>query len=91
MQQADLFVLPSIVETFSVATAEALATGTPVLVTDCGGPTEFVTPEVGCVVPTSDPEALCAKLNVMLDSLVQYPSDVLSRMRRGCSGQMSSG
>jgi L-malate glycosyltransferase len=79
MQQADLFVLPSIIETFSVATAEALATGTPVLVTDCGGPTEFVTPEVGSVVPPRDPEALCAKLDTMLDGLAEYPRAALSR------------
>jgi len=72
MREADLFVLPSTVETFSVATAEALASGLPVLVTDCGGPAEFVKPDVGLIVPPRDPEALCAGLASMLDRLHRY-------------------
>ena len=45
MRRADLFVLPSLCETFSAPAAEALASGTPVLSTRCGGPEEFVTQE----------------------------------------------
>ncbi|HOT92226.1 MAG TPA: glycosyltransferase [Anaerolineae bacterium] len=72
MQQADLFVLPSRFETFSVVTAEALATGLPVLVTQCGGPEEFVSAEVGMTVPVEDMKALQIALNAMMDTLDTY-------------------
>lgn len=72
MRQADLFVLPSLFETFSLAAAEALATGTPVLATRCGGPEEFVTDEVGLIVPPGDANALCKGLNDMCGNLERF-------------------
>ena len=56
--RADCFVLSSNFEGFSVATAEALSAGLPVIVTDCGGPRDFVGPEDGIIVPLNDPPAL---------------------------------
>ena len=45
-------------ETFCSVAAEALACGTPLVITRCGGPEEFVTPEDGVMVPADDPSAL---------------------------------
>ena len=78
MHQADLFVLPSLVETFSVATAEALTAGLPVLATACGGPEEFVTPEVGRLVPPGDAGALYRGLREMLAVLPSYAPAFIS-------------
>jgi len=72
MRKADLLALPSLVETFGVVAAEALVTGTPVLATRCGGPEEFVTDEVGLLIPPGDADALYKGLNHMLDNLNQY-------------------
>jgi hypothetical protein len=72
MRQADLFVLPSLFETFSLAAAEALATGTPVLATRCGGPEEFVTDEVGLIVSPGDANALCKGLIDMCGNLERF-------------------
>ncbi len=47
-------------ETFCSVAAEALACGTPLVVTRCGGPEEFVTPEDGVMVEPDDPSALAA-------------------------------
>jgi glycosyltransferase involved in cell wall biosynthesis len=47
-------------ETFCSVAAEALACGTPLVITRCGGPEEFVTPEDGVMVPADDPTALTA-------------------------------
>jgi glycosyltransferase involved in cell wall biosynthesis len=69
MRQADIFVLPSLFETFSVVAAEALATGLPVLATRCGGPEEFITDDVGVLVPPGDAKALCKGMDFMLDNL----------------------
>jgi teichuronic acid biosynthesis glycosyltransferase TuaC len=45
-------------ETFCSVAAESLACGTPLVLTRCGGPEEFVTPADGVMVEPDDPSAL---------------------------------
>lgn len=79
MHEANLFILPSIKETFSVVTAEALATGTPVLVTKCGGPEDYVNEKNGILVEAGDPEALYQGLLDSIKSLDSYDNLKISR------------
>jgi len=72
MRRADLFVLSSLCETFSTPVAEALAAGTPVLASRCGGPEEFVVDDVGLLVPPGDADSLCGGLDYLLDRLHLY-------------------
>jgi glycosyltransferase involved in cell wall biosynthesis len=72
MRRADLFVLSSLAETFSVPAAEAMACGTPVLSTRCGGPDEFIVEDVGVLVPSQDADALFRGLDQMLENLHLY-------------------
>jgi glycosyltransferase involved in cell wall biosynthesis len=59
----DFLIIPSLVETFSLAALEAMAAGKPVISTDCGGPSEIITNgESGFIVPINDPLALCQKI-----------------------------
>ena len=58
MQACDVFVLPSLGETFGVVLGEAMACGKPVLSTLCGGPQDVVTPETGILVPPANAPAL---------------------------------
>lgn len=55
---SQMFVSASRFETFGVAIAEAIACGVPVVATDCGGPTDFVTARVGEIVPPNNAAAL---------------------------------
>lgn len=65
--QMTLFVLPSVSEGLSIATIEAQAAGLPVIVTDCGGPTEIVVhAESGVVVPPADASALARAIVCLL-------------------------
>ena len=48
--ETDCFVLPSESETFGVAYIEAMAAGLPVIATKCGGPEDFIIPQVGYMV-----------------------------------------
>lgn len=79
MRTADLFVLPSIFETFSVVTAEAMASGLPVLVTRCGGPEAFVTEREGVIVDPGDAEALADALTFMIGRLPTYDRVAIAR------------
>lgn len=78
MRRSDLFVLPSLTETFSVAAAEALATGLPVLATRSGGPQEYINDQVGRLIPVGDLRALSEALSSMLSNLEHYSRDLIS-------------
>lgn len=62
LAEAHIFVLPSTVESFCLAAAEALVAGLPAVVTRCGGPEYFVGPGDGRVVEIRDHEALAAAI-----------------------------
>lgn len=68
MRGADLFVLPSRWEGFPTVAAEAMACGTPVLLSDCDfGPRDIVVPgESGELVAPDDPEALAAAMKTLI-------------------------
>ncbi len=82
LRRADLFVLPSLAETFSVPAAEALACGTPVLSTRCGGPEEFIVEDVGFLVPCGDADALFQGLDQMFNNLHLYSRQRISQFAR---------
>jgi glycosyltransferase involved in cell wall biosynthesis len=66
MRQSALLVVPSRRETFSLVTAEALASGTPVVATRCGGPEEILTEETGQLVGVDDPAGLAVAIETAL-------------------------
>ena len=61
-------VFPSYREPFGLVFVECMACGTPVIGADSGGPRDFVTPEVGVLVPeTDDRRALADSLVDAID------------------------
>jgi glycosyltransferase involved in cell wall biosynthesis len=62
MRAAALVVLPSRAESFGSVLIEALACGTPVVATACGGPEDIVVDAVGRIVPPERPELLADAL-----------------------------
>jgi glycosyltransferase involved in cell wall biosynthesis len=57
-KKASLFLMPSRRETFGLVAMEAMASGTPVIVTDIPGPRTYVRESFGRVVPPSNSKAL---------------------------------
>jgi teichuronic acid biosynthesis glycosyltransferase TuaC len=66
MRRSALLVVPSRRETFSLVTAEALASGTPVVATRCGGPEEILTPETGELADVDDAASLAIAIQKAL-------------------------
>ncbi len=68
MARAELFVLSSRWEGFPTVAAEAMAAGTPLLLSDCEfGPREVIEPGVsGELVPVDDIDALSAKMSELI-------------------------
>lgn len=69
---SSFLVVSSRFETFSVAAAEALMCGRPVLSTRCGGPEDYVTEDLGMLVDANDVQALETGLDHMLDHFADY-------------------
>jgi len=66
-QQADLFVLPSYLEGYGMALAEALASGLPIVSTTGGAIPETVPADAGLLVPPGNSKALRDVLERLMD------------------------
>lgn len=77
MRRVAALVVPSRRESFATVIPEALACGTPVIATRCGGPEEILTEETGILVPTEDPPALAGAIDDLLSGRVSFSSDTL--------------
>jgi glycosyltransferase involved in cell wall biosynthesis len=61
-QEADCFILPSRGEAFNVPSLEAMSCGIPSIVSDFGGHLDFVTNEVGWLIPVNNLKKLSERL-----------------------------
>jgi glycosyltransferase involved in cell wall biosynthesis len=88
---ADVYVLSSESEGFSITTLEAMAASLPVVVTDCGGPTEIVDTDVnGFIVPNEDAEALAERV-IRLHGNATLRAEMGQAGRQKVSDQFSLG
>jgi glycosyltransferase involved in cell wall biosynthesis len=71
MQQADVFVLPSLFECGGSVVLEAMATGLPVIATRWGGPTDYLDESCGVLVTPSSREALVAGFAEAMETLAR--------------------
>jgi len=66
---SDIFVLPSLLEGFTLVIPEAMTAGLPVIVTDIPGSRDIIKNGVnGLLVPPSSPEALARKIIELLEN-----------------------
>ena len=73
-----IFVSTSFSETFGLAIAEALSNGIPVVITDSGGPRDFVNESNGIIVPIRNPQSLAEAIKEMIKNVSAYNSPHLS-------------
>jgi len=81
-RKSDIFILPSIhIENFGIVLLEAMATGLPIVTTNCIGPKEIVDNGIeGYVIPQDNPMA-------MLEALGSLVYDSSKRIRFGMKGR----
>jgi glycosyltransferase involved in cell wall biosynthesis len=79
---AAVFLLSSDEEGLGLVLLEAMACGTPVVSTDCGGPAEIVVPGTGHLVPVGDIEGLAVKtVEFLTDAEVLAVAGLAARRR----------
>lgn len=79
---ADVFVFPSLTDTFGMVVLEAQACGLPAIVSDIGGPREIiVNGKTGFTAAANDPVDWDEKLNYLLNLASEHPA-VFAGMRR---------
>jgi glycosyltransferase involved in cell wall biosynthesis len=69
---ADVSVVPSRNEAFGLVAVEALACGTPVVATDTGGLPDFISENVGTLVPVDDPDSLAEAIIAEIKNGTKY-------------------
>jgi len=81
LSHADIGVVPSLRETFSIALIELMAAGKPVIATPVGVAPEIITPgnDIGYIVPHKDPDALAEAIIKLLSD----PAKAMEMGRRG--------
>lgn len=68
LQSAELCIFPSLYEPFGLVALEAMASGTPLIVSDTGGLAEIVSHGINaCTFPPGDSEALAAQIIQLLE------------------------
>jgi glycosyltransferase involved in cell wall biosynthesis len=87
LASASFHILNSDEEGFSVVTAEAISYGTPVIATKCGGPEDFVPPEVGLLIERRNDAELEKAILHMLNSSEQYDPKILREYGRTHFGE----
>lgn len=79
MQRCDVFVLPSLHETFGLVVAEAMACGKPVIATRSGGPEYVVNPGAGQLIPVADSTRLADAMRALASDHTTYDSKMIRR------------
>lgn len=79
MQQCDVFVLPSLHETFGIVLGEAMACGKPVISTRCGGAEFVVTRETGILVNVADPITLAETMEGFIRGKYKFDGELVRK------------
>lgn len=76
---ATVSLLTSRNEPFGLVAIEALACGAPVIASDEGGPLDIITPEVGLLFQSENPEDLAREVQLMLDGDIDFDREEVAR------------
>jgi glycosyltransferase involved in cell wall biosynthesis len=71
-QECNIFILPSLHETFGIVYAEAIASGKPIIATRCGGPEDIINNDNGLLVEVGDIKGLAKAMKQMAANWASY-------------------
>jgi glycosyltransferase involved in cell wall biosynthesis len=91
LQSSHLLILPSVEEGIANVVLEAMATGIPVLTTDCGGMDEVVNDRInGYIVPVRDPVLLSEKIKQFIKSDFEFKKELVKKAKNTIKEEFST-
>lgn len=69
--------ITSELESFAISGIEAMASGLPIITTDCLGPTEYVNNKVGIICKVNDPNDIAIAISTLYDNYNNYDQDYI--------------
>lgn len=79
---ATVSLLTSRNEAFGLVAIEALACGAPVIASNEGGPLDIITPEVGLLFQSENPEDLAREVQLVLDGDIDFDREEVAAYAR---------
>lgn len=76
-EKSHALLISSEIESFAIPGIEALASGLPVISTDCGGPSDFINSKTGIFCPINDPEKMANAIKKMKKEYSKYKKENL--------------
>jgi len=73
----NLFVLASRYETFGIVLVEAMASGLPVISTNCGGPADIITAQTGILIEVDNVEQMTDAIHKIKDHYGEYNATII--------------
>ena len=73
-------IISSELESFAISGIEALASGLPVITTDCKGPNDYMTEKTGIICKCGDPEDMAAAIEKLYNNYNSYKKENMVKM-----------
>lgn len=90
LRKKHMLLLPSVEEGIANVVLEAMASGIPVLTTDCGGMREAVTDKVnGYIVPVRDPFSIAVKIKEFISEKIEKKIELVQNARMTISKEFT--
>lgn len=77
LKKEHALLITSELESFAISGIEAMASGLPVITTDCLGPTEYVDNKVGLICKVNDPDDIAIAISTLYDNYNNYDRDYI--------------
>lgn len=77
LKREHALLITSELESFAISGIEAMASGLPVITTDCLGPTEYVDNKVGLICKVNDPDDIAIAISTLYDNYSNYDKEYI--------------
>ena len=79
LKKEHALLISSEIESFAISGIEAMASGLPIITTDCLGPTEYVDNKIGIICKINDPDDMAIAISNLYDNYSNYDSDYIRK------------
>ena len=84
-ESENALLISSELESFAIPGIEALASGLPVISTDCGGPRDFINDKTGVLAKVNDPKNIANGISYVIDNYKKFKKADLEKMANSFS------